>query len=137
MRVSQPDLLYPHRANMEHYHGSLPAYTGSSGFELEKSSSDNFSSLASSVNQSAPAGYYTGYTNYQDTQPPQVNREASLSEEQRSWLQQMVDTYGSKFEKEKWIQSFIQENYKIRVSDNFEIIHLLIRLLKSNGLSIL
>lgn len=116
MRVSQPDLLYPHRANMEHYHGSLPAYTGSSGFELEKSSSDNFSSLASSVNQSAPAGYYTGYTNYQDTQPPQVNREASLSEEQRSWLQQMVDTYGSKFEKEKWIQSFIQENHKAAVN---------------------
>jgi len=113
MRVSQADLLYPHRANMEAYYGSLPAYSGN--FDLDKSSEENHTSRRStSAESSAPSGYYTGYTNYSTTesQPAGSARESSLSEEQRSWLQQMVQTYGPTFEREKWVQTFIEQNHE-------------------------
>jgi len=115
MRVPQADLLYPHRANMESYYGSLPAYTGG-GFEMEKSvNSETEYSARRSASAEAPTGYYTGYTNYSQAPPPQPDREASLSEEQRTWLQQMVQTYGPTFEREKWVQTFIEQNHEAAV----------------------
>jgi len=119
MRVPQADLLYPHRANMESYYGSLPAYTGG-GFEMEKSASSNSDvsySARRSASAEAPAGYYTGYTNYstpsqQPSAAPAPDREASLSQEQRTWLQQMVQTYGPTFERDKWVQTFIEQNHE-------------------------
>lgn len=116
MRVSQADLLYPHRADMDAYYGSLPAYTGG-GFEMEKSSSDDFSSRRSASSE-APSGYYTGYTNYSNPSqppPPTPDRESSLSEEQKSWLKQMVQTYGPTFEREQWVQTFIEQNHEAAV----------------------
>ena len=84
---SRPD----HRANMESYYGSLPAYTGG-GFEMEKSassSSDVGYSARRSASAEAPSGYYTGYSTPSQQQPssapPAPDREASLSQEQRTW----------------------------------------------------
>ena len=120
MRVPQADLLYPHRAIMESYYGSLPAYTGG-GFEMEKnasSSSDVGYSARRSASAEAPSSYYTGYTNNSipsqqpSSAPPAPDREASLSQEQRTWLQQMVQTYGPTFEREKWVQTFIEQNHE-------------------------
>ena len=87
MRVSQPDLLYPHRANMDVYYDKLPPHVSS---DLEKNIYSNLPTANISVNQNASAGYYTGYTNYM--QPHlSANKEAGLSEEQKFWLEQMIN----------------------------------------------
>ena len=87
MRVSQPDLLYPHRANMDVYYDKLPPHVSS---DLEKNINSNLPTANISVNQNASARYYTGYTNYM--QPHlSANKEAGLSEEQKFWLEQMIN----------------------------------------------
>jgi len=113
MRVSQADMLYPHRANMEAYYGSLPAYTGGMDLDIGKNIS-NPMRAGSSSEYNPPAGYYTGGTRYptetSSAKATSSDKEANLSQEQKSWLQQMVQTYGPTFQKEKWIQTFIDQN---------------------------
>ena len=82
------------------------------------SSSDVGYSARRSASAEAPSSYYTGYTNNSipsqqpSSAPPAPDREASLSQEQRTWLQQMVQTYGPTFEREKWVQTFIEQNHE-------------------------
>ena len=87
-RVAQPDLLHPHRANMELYYGGLPPYK--------------------------PPVPGEG----QEVPPPPPGTEPSLqpqlTAEQTAWLDQMVKTYGSTFQRDRWVASLVQQNRESR-----------------------
>ena len=84
VRVTQSDLLYPHRANMNNYYGMLPL---SSDMKAEQET------------ETAPP-------------PPGDDQRqmAGLSGEQQAWLSQMSAQYGSSFDRDKWIQSMLEQN---------------------------
>jgi len=84
VRVAQADLLHPHRANMNNYYGMLPVSAPAPEPKEE-------------VPPPAP-----GTDN--DTNIP------GITEEQQTWLTQMIHTYGSAFEKDKWIKTMLEKN---------------------------
>ena len=85
VRVTQADLLYPHRANMNTYYGMLPFTPDDMEVEQEA--------------ETAPP-------------PPGDDQQllAGLSGEQQAWLSQMSAQYGPSFDREKWIQSMLEQN---------------------------
>ena len=87
-RVAQPDLLHPHRANMELYYGGLPPYK--------------------------PPVPGEG----QEVPPPPPGTEPSLqpqlTADQTAWLEQMVKTYGPTFQRDRWVASLLQQNRETR-----------------------
>ena len=83
-RVAQADLLHPHRANMDHYYGGLPPHT-----PPDTESHDQ---------PPPPPGTDTDLNN------------PDLTADQTAWLEQMVKTYGSTFQRERWVQSLVQQN---------------------------
>ena len=69
------------------YYDKLPPHFSS---DLEKNINSNLPTANISVNQNASARNYTGYTNYM--QPHlSANEEAGISEEQKFWLEQMIN----------------------------------------------
>lgn len=86
-RVAQADLLYPHRANMEQYYGGLPQYKDSNTEEA----------------QEVPPP------------PPGTDPQPRLTADQTAWLTQMVRTYGSTFDRERWVASMLQQNQRTPV----------------------
>ena len=81
-RVAQADLLHPHRANMELYYGGLPAHKPP----------------ATEESQEVPPP------------PPGTETQPPLTPDQTAWLNQMVKTYGSTFQKDRWVASMVQQN---------------------------
>jgi len=87
VRVVQADLLHPHRANMNNYYGMLPVSTPAPEPPKED------------VPPPAPG-----------TDNDNINNIPGITEEQQAWLTQMIQTYGSVFEKDKWIKTMLEKN---------------------------
>ena len=80
-RVTQADLLHPHRANMDLYYGPLPAHRPL-------------------VTESDP-----------DQPPPPPGTDTpDLTPDQTAWLDKMVRTYGQTFQRDRWVQSLLVQN---------------------------
>lgn len=149
-RVSQADLLYPHRANMDQYHNSTNSAQKQAGDQ-------HFYGAANNSQQKPPEQHQYGGSNKSQQKPPEQQqfygnsnpdqqhyptqrqkpaeppfhpsytpqpptpskappardpREASLSQEQVAWLQQMVDMYGPSFSRKEWVDKFIKDNHE-------------------------